>query len=952
MLMRRRIAIVCFFLSGAAGLIDEVVWIKRASLVFGSTTFALSTVLAVFFAGLALGSEIFGRIGHRIARPIRVYALLELALAAMALLSLRAFGWLEAPYGMLYRSLAEGSDLGHGGSLLLIAARVGLVAVVLLPPTVAMGGTLPLFVRQFMVSGDRLSSRVGFLYGINTLGAAVGTAAAGFLLLPALGLQGTIMVAAALNIVAGGLALRLRLEADVPNDVPNDDPNDTVDEASSTQRTTRRLRVVAGLFLLTGLTALAAEVVWSRFLSLMVRNSVTTYTLALAVVLVGIVIGSWLAARLWDRRVPLVPAFASLQAGAGLVLLALTGLSADFWLGLGGGIMPFVLLMLPPAILSGASFPLAVKLAATDGADVVRTVGRLTALNTVGGIVGSLAAGFWLLPGLGLAVSLKIVTGLSVAAAVLALLLVDRPQGRRVWIRGAGAASAVVVWFLIPTLTPATLPDDYVSRSGVLLDAAEGYGSTLSVVLRDGSRQLLIDRLWQGKDAKSHQIVAAHVPALLHPAPHDVLVIGLGVGQTASRFLMHGATHLDCVDIEPAIFEFVRRNFDSAWMDDPRVTLIPDDGRTYTAHTSNTYDIVSIEVGQVFRPGVDAFYTREFYAEARERLNPGGLVAQFVPLPFLGETEFRRILGTFLETFPEAVLWYNLNELLLIGSADAPVTLGVEALRRLEVSSALQADLAWSHWGGVREHLADPTALLGGYLCGAEELAALAADAEPLVDDVPDLAYATMNVDTDSSSEVPLAALLRTHLSEPTTVLGSGVVLDAEGLAFAIEVREGNLRDLVVGAQLRVLHGRLNELGPDGALLGVERALKIQPENRSARRMKGEILNLAGRFDEALPLLEQVVAREPVDHDARRALALALSRSGRLDEAVRHLRTLLQDVPADAQAHTMLGACYADQGRFSEARDQFREAIRLNPQDDSTRTMLRQVEGTIARSSQ
>ena len=509
--MRQRLAILCFFLSGAAGLIDEVVWIKRASLVFGSTTFALSTVLAVFFAGLALGSEIFGRLGRRIRRPVRMYAMLELALAAMALISLRVFGWLEAPYGVLYRTLMDGVEPSAGVSPALLAARIGLVAVVLLPPTVAMGGTLPLFVRQFVVGGEGLSRRVGFLYGVNTLGAAVGTAAAGFLLLPVLGLQGTIMVAAALNITAGGIALSLKFDSDVVSE--------TAPPPRSSGAASRRLAAMAGLFLLTGLAALAAEVVWSRFLSLMVRNSVTTYTLALAVVLTGIVIGSWLAGRLWDRRVPLVPAFAVLQAGAGLVLLTVTGLSAEFWLGLGGGVAPFVLLMLPPAILSGASFPLAIKLATAEGADVVRSVGRLTALNTVGGIMGSLAAGFWLLPGLGLEVALRIVTGLSVVAAVLALLLVDRPPGRAMAIRGVGAAAAIGVWLAIPGLTPATLPDDYFDHSGVLLDIAEGYGSTLAVVLRDGSRQLLIDRLWQGKEAKSHQIVAAHVPALLHARP-------------------------------------------------------------------------------------------------------------------------------------------------------------------------------------------------------------------------------------------------------------------------------------------------------------------------------------------------------------------------------------------------------------------------------------------------
>ncbi len=935
--MRRWIAIVCFFLSGAAGLIDEIVWIKRSSLVFGSTTFALSTVLAVFFGGLALGSEIFGRIGRRIARPIRVYALLELALGVMALLSLKAFDLLEAPYGAVYRALGE----GEAASPVLLTIRVGFVALVLLPPTVAMGGTLPLFVRQFAVSRHRLAGEVGFLYGVNTLGAAAGAAAAGFVLLPALGQQGSILVAAVLNAAAGGLALAFRPDGD---GLPVDEapPADSAD--------TRRLRLVASLFLLTGLAALAAEVVWTRFLSLLVRNSVTTYTLALSVVLVGIVAGSWLAARLWDRRVPLAPAFAALQAGAGLVLLVLTGLSTDVWLGLGEGVAPFALLMLPPAILSGASFPLAVKLAAGAGGDAVRAVGRLTALNTLGGIVGSMVAGFWLLPALGLQASLLIVTGLSTAAAVLALLLLDRPAGRGGLVRAGAAAAVVVAWVLIPAFTPADLPDDYLALGGKVVDSAEGYGSTLSVVSRDGDRHLLIDRLWQGRESKGHQIMAAHVPAMLHPAPRSVLVIGLGVGQTASRFLMHGAERLDCVDIEPAVFPVVRRNFDSAWMDDPRVSAIPDDGRTFATHTARTYDIVSIEVGQVFRPGVDAFYTREFYAHARERLEPGGLVAQFVPLPFLGETELRRILATFLEAFPEAVLWSNANELLLIGSADGPVILGSAALERLSSTPALKADLAWSHWGGSREHLDRPTALLGGFLCGTEDLIRLAADAEPLVDDRPDLAYATMKADAEVDAETALVPLIADHLSPFATVLGDGAALDADGLAYAREIRQGNLRDIMVGARLRLERERLGRDGAAAVLASVDALARSYPENRHPARMAGELRNLLERFGEAATLLEPVVERAPSDPDARRALALALTRSGRLDAAIGHLRTLLGAAPRDAGAHTMLGACYAEQGRYREAAEHFRRALALDPTDTAAHGMLGRVEAALARS--
>ena len=933
--MRRWPIYLCFLCSGAAGLIDEVVWIRKASLVFGSTTFAVSTVLAVFFGGLALGSELAGRFMDRVRRPLRTYARLELLLAALALLSLPAFGWLDAPYGALYRALGGGE--GAGDPVLLLLSRLLLTALVLLPPATAMGATLPLFVRRF-VSGDAdLSARVGFLYGLNTLGAAAGTLAAGFVLLPALGMQGSIAVAAALNVVAGGLALGLARGEDAA-------PAPVGPAAATAAPLGGRAWVVASLFLLTGLAALAAEVVWTRFLSLLVRNSVTTYTLALAVVLVGIVIGSWLAARLWDRRLPLAAVFAGLQAGAGLILLGVTHLPPSFWQGLGEGVAPFALLMLPPAVLSGASFPLAVKLASRDGGDAARTVGRLAALNTVGGILGSLAAGFWLLPRLGMAVSLQAVTGLSVLAAVLALLLLDRPTGGAARLRRlAVAALAAATWALLPRMLPASLPDDYLRGSGSLLAVREGYGATLSVVRREGDRVLLIDRLWQGRDRKNHQIMAAHVPALLHPSPRRVLVIGLGVGQTAGRFLLHDPERVDCVDIEPTLFPFVRENFASAWMDDPRVHAIPDDGRTYTAHTDRTYDLISIEVGQVFRPGVDAFYTRRFYRDARARLAPGGLAAQFVPLPFLDETMLRRITATFLEAFPQAVLWYNGNELILIGAADGPVTPDPQRLAAVTRDPRLRADLAWTHWGGRGEHLNDPANLLAGLLCDTDGLRRLAADAAPLVDDRPDLAYASRTMRTAATPELALTDLLEGLLAPLPEILAP------DDLARARDLRRGNLADLRATAVLRDVRARMAAAGFQSTLAGAQRALALHPENRHAQRMLGDVLNLAGRFQDAEPWFRRVLERAPDDPEARRGLALCLSRTGRLEEAMTVLRRLLADSPDDAVAHNYLGACLADRGRLPEAAEHFRRAAALDPADRGIQDNLERVERDLRR---
>jgi len=456
--MHRTLAFVCFFASGFAGLVYEIAWIRRASLVFGSTTAALSTVLAVFFGGLALGAWLFGRLGLRAARPIRWYALLEFGLAGTALLSPWLFTWVDGHYGDLWRGAltvttdAEGLTWLRTG-LLLPAARVGLVALVLLVPTTLMGGTLPLFVRQFTVSRERLGASVGFLYGLNTLGAAAGALAAGLVLLPQLGVTGSIGLAAALNVCAGALALALPFRAEMVPPAAQA-PQRPVDAPPPALR-----RALPALFFAAGLTAIGAEVLWARFLALVIRNSVTTYTLTLAVVLVGIVLGAALAGRLADRSRLLGLDRASwygvLQLAAGVALAVLMFLPVAWWRALGTGLAPLALLMLPAAVFSGSLFPLANRLVVDDAARSPADVGRMTALNTLGGILGSLVVGFGILPHLGLHAGVRLVTACALIAGAIAHGLAEGPRLRR----AAVIAGALVLATGIPAATGVRLAE-------------------------------------------------------------------------------------------------------------------------------------------------------------------------------------------------------------------------------------------------------------------------------------------------------------------------------------------------------------------------------------------------------------------------------------------------------------------------------------------------------------
>jgi len=926
---------VAFFLSGFAGLVYEVCWIRQGSLIFGSTTFALSSVLAVFFAGLAIGSHLFGKIAQRLTRPLRLYALLEMMLAILAVATPLAFHLADDLYRPIYRSLA-------GTAVALFTVRILMIAIILLPPAICMGGTLPLFCRQFVTRQDRIAGAVGFLYGLNTLGAAAGCMAAGLLFLPTLGISGAIFLAAGLNVAAALMVglLPLRVTRDEQASAPVEPPTAP---AGSQFKGPRQRRLVAGLFFLTGLVALGNEVVWTRFLALLVRNSVYTYTITLTVVLFGIVLGSWLSARLYDRKLSRAFLFGILQIALGLIVLTFMNLPVGFWRGLPRELTTYIVLMMVPAILSGAIFPLANRMVLDDPTLSAATVGRMTALNTWGGIAGALLVGFATLPLLGIAVSLRLLTALSLLGGFVAwFLLMDSAQLR---LRLVLAGAAVVGWFAIPWAFDTRLPADFLASRESLVDFHEGYSSSLAAVRSKASLQLEIDRLWQGKDNKSHQIVAAHVPMLIHPAPGSVLVVGLGTGQTAQRFLMYDIGRLDCVDIEPTIFAFIRENFATDWMSDPRVHLVPDDGRTLLLHGEDRYDVISLEVGQLFRPGVASFYTVEFYRRAADRLNRGGLLSQFVPLPFFRTEDFRSVVATFLQVFPHSLLWYNSNELLLIGVKDGELMLQRDRFALISANPRLRSDLEFSQWGGPAEWLNQPEMMLAGFMCGPPELAALSSNAPLLHDNLPSLEYATSKVEPFQRLEVENVQLLRRHLT-PVSTLFRGE-MTPERAARIDAMRERNLRDIVATAYLRTAENLDALGGPQQAIPNLEVALQWNPDNVEANRMMGDALMLIRKPQEAERFYRRAHRAQPADPLVQRGLAVLLLQTGQASEALSLLQETVQAMPWDGAVHNYLGAAYAQLGQLEPAIRHFAEAVRLRPDDASAQQNLLRARGQL-----
>ena len=304
---------------------------------------------------------------------------------------------------------------------------------------------------------------------------------------------------------------------------------------------------------------------------------------------------------------------------------------------------------------------------------------------------------------------------------------------------------------------------------------------------------------------KNHQIMAAHVTMLLSTDPRSVLLVGVGAGQTASRFLMYSINRLECVDIEPAVFDVIRGNFEHTWMDDRRVRLIHEDDRNYLAHSRRLYDVISIEVGQISRSGVPFFYTSEFYERANERLEPGGFLVQFVPLPFFSVEQFRSVIATFLNTFPQSFLWYNREEMLLIGVKTPTLKLTGERLVLLkedkEGDNEVRHDMRISLLGDSKYGMHERSVFLGSFITGPGGLAQISSGAPLYHDNLPVLDYAVYKVSQKDTNEVPIVALLRKHL-EPVEQL-INLTLDSAERSKIEQVRAKNLDDLVATALRR-----------------------------------------------------------------------------------------------------------------------------------------------------
>ncbi len=651
-----------FFLSGTAALIYEVLWLRELGRLFGVTAHAAATTLAVFFLGLAAGAWVWGTRSSRARDPLRAYGLLELAIAASALLYFLILAAYQTVYGPLFSTLGDQPALFLG-------VKFALSVVILFPPAFFMGGTLPLMGQYLVQRREQLGLKASLLYAVNTLGAATGALLAGFYLPPTLGFKKSYFFAILLNVAIGLVVLAWsRLDRWVVA-TPNFDLAPLETRVREAPALTPALIWVTAV--VSGFATLGLEVLWVRMFAQVLQNSVYTFSAILTVFLLALALGSGLANLLCRStlRPPVVLFWLVTLAGLlvgitpfvfyrvtqGLELLG-PGMGWSAYIASVFGLVALVLLI--PVTVIGSVFPYLMKLSEGWMTSAGRTIGRLSSANTAAAILGSLAAGFFLLDKIGLWASIRLMTMVYFVLAVIVASVAMRSQRYLTVIPLLGMA--LFAGFLTYSKYGVVHVDSESQEE--ILQVWEGSHGTVAVV-RQGEvlRTKLNNSYTLGRsDAASLLRRQAWIPLSVHPNPSSVFFLGMGTGISAGGSLDLPVDRVVVTELSSDIVEASRLYFApylNGLFDDERVQIVREDGRNFLFGVDERFDVVIADLFLTEKSGVGDLYTREHFERVRARLSPGGLFAQWLPMGYLTRVEFEIIARTMLEVFPHVAVW-------------------------------------------------------------------------------------------------------------------------------------------------------------------------------------------------------------------------------------------------------------------------------------------------------
>lgn len=996
-----------FFLSGVSGLVYEVIWVRIFGNLFGNTAYSAAIVTSVFMLGLGLGSYLAGVWSdkrHATGKPpafLRNYGQVELGVALLGLLVVLALPVLRELSGSFARYVSDGQGWRHlsCGSHL---GRMGAAVILMLPVTTLMGATLTLLIRH-LLSGSLSSAgwRIGVLYGCNTAGAALGCFATDLFLVPLAGLLRTQLAAVAINAAVGAAAILLagRSPATAPPAAPTQSPAPSPGLAQDRLPSGTVAFIALALFF-SGFAAMGMEMVWFRFLSSCLGAYRVVFSLMLTVVLIGIWLGSLAggySVRRWGKpveRAMLVQAVFIVVTP--LLLIAFDGPAAEAFLmkrllplaaneklplltEIWGVARPILGVIGLPSFLVGFSFPLANAFVQRLEQRVGRRAGGLYLANTLGAVLGALAAGFIMLPGLGSQRSVLFLCFVSALAIVaLQAARLREPAGARRLARHGffalcllGAGVILVGWSRLPAPYfmmkgfPRLAPDIRV------LASAEGLNESL-IVIEDpaGDRFLLTNgHSMSGTAPRLQRYMRAfvHIPLLQMDSPRSVLVICFGVGNTLHAASLHPTIQrLDTVDLSEQIFAHARffRESNGDVLADDRVAVYVNDGRLHLQMAPPaSYDLITLEPPPITFAGTASLYSREFYRLARSRLKDGGFMTQWLPLYQVSPEVGLSMVRAFVDVFPNAVLLSGMQkELILMGRAAAASVIDPARLAlRLAGAPRVRSDLERMKMGTLTE-------ILGTFVAHGEDLRRATRRVEPVTDDNRSMEYGIFSKFSDTrlprdlfhvegiaawcpdclenGSPRPGVGPLREYLAAQDLMYRSDAFLffrrawgsmggsdvdfiDRDGRLGTVVSRSPYLREVLASP----LTGSLKKI----ILRGAVGAGSVGESSRAALGSAHADLSEAmrtlrsNRFPESIGHFRRAVERDGENASARFGLAYALFYANDLNGSMEQYRRGLAIAPNNIDARLSLAAVLRQAGLVENEREELAHVLRLEP---------------------
>ena len=883
----RPLILLIFFLSGASGLIYEIVWTRLLSLVFGVSSFAISTVLTVFMAGLGIGGYTFGKLIDKRGNPLKVYALLEILIGLYAILLPNIFSLTEWLYVKLH-------VLTGGSFLLLSAERFLISSLILIFPTTMMGGTLPVISRFLIKSENKIGVDTGVIYSLNTFGAVAGCIITGFYLIEVIGVTQSLYSAALLNLIAGGGAYIISQKSEVRSQKSELKTQDSKLPTPNSQLST----LILLAFGFSGMAALSYEVLWTRVLILILDNTIYAFSIILFTFLLGIaggslIFGFWISDFRFRNLRPkffksenLVTIFAVFQILIGLMgfLSLLLFANHNFiasqlnnfiswasqFVGIGHWqgrmfatfLMAFFIMIIP-TLLMGASFPAVAQTLKFEMKDIGKGIGKVYLINTIGAIIGSFSAGFILLPLIGIQKSIIWTGAIPLLFGIILIYISKRSIARYFISILSITISVIIIIFILRTGDiPKLISIGKIDKGNEILYYKEGIAGTVLVSSQETDLTPFrkpVKRLWINGDpiagefrgALQLERLQAHLPLLFHPDPKDALIICFGTGSTAGAVGDHNVSEIYAVDISREVFNGGRYFSDGNRdiLNNSRFKMIIEDGRNFLLTTDKKFDLITSEPPPPSNAGIVNLYSREYYMLCKSRLKEGGMVSHWIPLHHLSEDDFKMLVSTFVSVFPHSTMWFTKWDAIMIGS-DKKLAIDFENFRERLNNKKIQESLK-------EIGIFNPFQLLSTFMMDEEDL-------HKFIDGVP--------IVTDNNPYVEFTAPRIHHVG--TSIKGRNLLnmlkyrKSVKGLVRDLDSSKGEEIEKYFNSYTYFLKGQVgvNDNSLEDAVYSFRKAAEINSENTDARY---ELINLninsiyrilsTGEIDKGFELINECI---------------------------------------------------------------------------------------------